>query len=119
MEFYNNMPRQRYIKWKAVIMLVSFAASFTVFCHCEKASSCCEKKKTTDKGCQGTQAVKLNLQEKQAVAAFHVEAVAMMPAQRGTGGRVLGARVERGFAIFWSYKHSPPNRQSFYHCFLI
>jgi hypothetical protein len=119
---YNNMAKQRYIKWKVLIMLVSFTASFTVFCHCEKASSCCEKKtsqKKDDHGCQGMQAVKLNLQEKQAVAAFHLEALPMVLVERGTGGQVLCARAESGFSVFWSYKHSPPDRLALYQCFLI
>lgn len=99
-------------------MLVTFAASFTVFCHCEKVSSCCEKKKKDDHGCQGMAAVKFNLREKQAVAAFHLEALTIeLPAHQFR--EAPERRTESGFSVFWSYKHSPPNRQSLYQCFLI
>jgi hypothetical protein len=36
---YNNMAKQRTIRWKALIMLVSFTTSFTVFCHCETTAT--------------------------------------------------------------------------------
>ena len=124
------MVKQRFIRWKALIMLVSFAASFTVFCHCETAAaatataSCCqrpgcEKNKMDDHGCQGMQAVKLNLQDKQAAATFHLEALPMALMDRGVDDRVLAVRERKRFSAFWSYKHSPPDRQSFYQCFLI
>jgi hypothetical protein len=107
-------------------MLVSFTASFTVFCHCETVAaasccqrSCCEKKKKDDHGCQGMQAVKLNLREKQAVAIFHVEAAPMVLVERGVHEWVVGVRERKGYSEFWSYKHSPPNRQVLYQCFLI
>jgi hypothetical protein len=123
---YNNMAKQRTIRWKAFFMLLAFAASFTVFCHCEAAaprhSCCCErekKEKKDDHGCQGMQAVKLNLQDKQAAAAFHLEALPMVLVEQGADQRVPAAQERKGFSGFWSYKHSPPNRQSLYQCFLI
>ncbi len=109
-------------------MLVSFAASFTVFCHCETAAaatascchrSCCEKKKKDDHGCQGMQAVKLNLQDKQAAAAFHLEALPMfLVERRGAGERVFAAGQRFGSSVFWSYRHFP-DRRVLYQCFLI
>ncbi len=107
-------------------MLVAFAASFTVFCHCETVAtasccqrSCCEKKKKDDHGCQGMQAVKLNLREKQAVAVFHVEAAPMVLVERGVDGRVFAVQKKFGSSEFWSYKYSPPDKQVLYQCFLI
>jgi hypothetical protein len=116
-------------------MLVSFAASFTVFCHCQTVAtaaaapgascckrSCCERKtpQKGDRSCQGMQAVKLNLQDKQAVAAFHLQTLPMVLVERrGVDERIL--TVRKGFAssAFWSYKYAPPDRHSFYKCFVI
>jgi hypothetical protein len=104
-------------------MLVSFAASFTVFCHCETAAaatasccqrSCCEKKKKDDRGCQGMQAVKLNLQEKQAAPAFHLDALPMVVVERG----IFALRRKIVYPDLLSYKLCP-DRQSLYNCFLI
>jgi hypothetical protein len=110
-------------------MLVSFTASFTVFCHCETTAaamttascckrSCCEKKKKDDHGCQGMQAVKLNLQDKQAAAAFHLEVLPMVLVERGVDERVCTLRTKHVYPDFLSYKLCP-DRQSFYKCFLI
>jgi hypothetical protein len=113
------------IQWKAFVMLVAFAASFTVFCHCETVvaascsqRSCCEKKKKDDHGCQGMQAVKLNLQEKQAVASFHLAALPMTLVERGVGKRNGALRPKKVCSDSWAYELSP-NRQSLYQCFLI
>jgi hypothetical protein len=113
------------IRWKAFVMLVAFAASFTVFCHCEPVEaascckrSCCEKKKKDDHGCQGMQAVKLNLQEKQAVAVFHVEAAPMVLVERGASEWNDALRPVNVHSRSWAYRLFS-NRQSFYKCFLI
>ena len=109
-------------------MLVSFAASFTVFCHCETAAaasccqrSCCEKKpeqKKTDHGCQGMQAVKFNLQDKQTAAAIHMAAlpVIILPTQVAQSILLPGHQPTPQTC---RDRHSPPDRQSLYQCFLI
>jgi hypothetical protein len=132
---YNNMAKQRYMRWKALIMLVSFTASFTVFCHCETtaatasaSASCCQrscgdkkcgdKKKKDDHGCQGMQAVKLNLQDKQTAIAIHIAAipVIILPTQT-TPSIQLPDR--QPIPQTWPDRHSPPDRHSLYQCFLI
>jgi hypothetical protein len=123
------MAKQRFIQWKAFFMLVSFAASFTVFCHCETVASaaatasccqrsCCEKKQKDDHGCQGMQAVKLNLQDKQTTAAFHLEVLPMVLVDRGAEERDFALRSEKVYSVFWAYKLFP-DRQSLYQCFII
>jgi hypothetical protein len=72
------MPNAWKIQWKALLMLVAFTANFTVFCHCAANAAahacCCEKKapskspKSSPEGCNGMQAVKFNLLEKQVAA---------------------------------------------------
>jgi hypothetical protein len=60
------VKKARTIQWKALLMLVVFAANFTVFCHCaaaaQKHSCCCEKK---SKPCNSGQSIQFNLVEKQ------------------------------------------------------
>ncbi|HXB06957.1 MAG TPA: hypothetical protein VNW04_07575 [Puia sp.] len=66
------MYNPRSIWAKALLMLVVFTASFTVFCHCataQKHSCCCEKK---TKPCHSAESVKFNLAEKQ--LADHIQA---------------------------------------------
>jgi len=55
------------IRLKAMLLLVAFAANFTVFCHCATAQKkhCCCEKQTKTKPCNSAQAVKFNLAEKQ------------------------------------------------------
>lgn len=111
-------------------MLVSFAASFTVFCHCETAAaaapccqrSCCEKKpeqKKTDHGCQGMQAVKLNLQEKQMATAIHMAPIPMVVLPMTQIAHVRQLSEAKALSPAWPDRHSPPDRQSLYQCFLI
>ena len=110
-------------------MLVSFAASFTVFCHCETAAaasccqrSCCEKKpeqKKTDHGCQGMQAVKFNLQDKQTAAAIHMAAIPMVVLPMTQIAHVRQLSEAKALSPAWPDRHSPPDRQSLYQCFLI
>jgi hypothetical protein len=113
------------IQWKAFFMLVSFAASFTVFCHCETVAaascrqrSCCEKKNKDDHGCQGMQAVKFNLQDKQTAVAIHMAALPMisLPAQTAHSTRLPD---HQPILRTWPDRHSPPDRHSLYQCFLI
>ena len=130
------MPKTSAIKkWKlsatqlkALVMLVAFTTSFTVFCHCATtavhATCCCEKKApkhSDNRDCQGMQAVKFNLLEKQTadhilaspapVTAIITTNITLEPALPGTEKKKLPEQ--------WSYKHSPPDRHSLYQCFLI
>ena len=76
------MTKLKPIQWKALLMLVSFSVSFTLFCHCaamaaSAAPHCthCHKKSSKqgdESGCQGMQAIKFNLLEKQTVD--HIQA---------------------------------------------
>jgi hypothetical protein len=63
------MAKATVIRWKALLMLVVFAANFTVFCHCASAAAarphCCCEKKAPGHRCNGMQAIKFNLLEKQ------------------------------------------------------
>jgi hypothetical protein len=123
---YNNMAKQRYMRWKALIMLVSFTASFTVFCHCETvapAASCCqrscgEKKKKDDHGCQGMQAVKLNLQDKQTAVAIHMAAIPVIILPTKTA-QSIQLPDHQPIPQTWPDRHSPPDRHSLYQCFVI
>jgi len=114
-------------------MLVTFSISFTVFCHCAATAAVaapahcphCHKKASKqpgDSGCQGMQAVKFNLLERQTADVIHASPAPLM---------ALIARAECPLSITfastqrrqlpepWSYKHSPPDRLSLYQCFLI
>jgi hypothetical protein len=113
-------------------MLVTFSVSFTLFCHCAamaaavaKPAHCqhCHKKasnKMDDTGCQGMQAVKFNLLEKQTANAIH-------PAPTPLTALIAWNEFPLPIAFpqkrtqpqQWSYKHSPPDLLSLYQCFLI
>lgn len=117
-----------------MFLLVTFTASFTIFCHCACTAaavtahgchrSCCEKgpEKQKHNDCQGMQAVKLNLQARQT-------ANAILAAPTPLTGIISRAVTIEAVALAdpdtkklpqqWSYKHSPPNLLSFYQCFLI
>jgi hypothetical protein len=135
------MPRLSFIQLKALFLLVTFTASFTVFCHCECVTamntamagkvqhhSCCEK--TPEKAnhqqeqhdCQGMQAVRFHLLEKQAADPVHASA-APLTAQLEWGWQPVNTMLtqteKRKLPQQWSYKHSPPNLLSLYQCFLI
>jgi hypothetical protein len=118
-------------------MLVSFTASFTVFCHCETVAtatttaatpatpSCCqrsgcEKKapQKDDHGCQGMQAVKLNLQDKQTAVAIHMAAlpVIILTTQTAPSTQLPD---HQAIVLTWPDRHSPPDRLSLYQCFMI
>ncbi len=104
-------------------MLVAFTASFTVFCHCEPASpgrhrSCCEKKAPQPShGCQGMNAVKLNLQAKQTAAAVHAGVVPMMVIE--WVGLTLDKEVVKRCVEIWPIEDSPPDKLSMLQCFRI
>ena len=128
MASYNNMTKLRAVRWKAWIMLLSFTASFTVFCHCETMAPavaasccqrpCCEKKKKDDHGCQGMQAVKLNLQDKQTAVAIHMATlpVIILPTQTAPS---IQLPDRQPILQHWPDRHSPPDRHSLYQCFII
>ncbi len=129
------MPRLDSIQWKALLLLVIFSTSFTVFCHCAAMAasapatpSCCHAchkkapKQADDQGCQGMQAVRFNLLEKQT-------AHQILPAPAPFTGSLTRPAMPVSITLIqtekrklpqqWSYKHSPPNRLSLYQCFLI
>ena len=119
------MARFGSLQWKALLLLSVFTANFTVFCHCATASpSCCEKKtnqKRNDHGCQGMQAVKFNLLEKQTAASIHAGASpVIILAQAALAPAVPVFRVvPPSLPSTWSSKHPPPDLLSLYQCFLI
>jgi hypothetical protein len=121
-----------------MLMLVVFAANFLVFCHCARAGqhSCCEKSGCADHGgmmpkeakrdgskhsdCQGMQAVRFNLVEKQAASSI---VLGEPPVMVITFDHVMApvAKIEKGFrrSDWWVYKYGPPDLQVLYQCFLI
>jgi hypothetical protein len=133
------MPRLSSIQWKALLLLVTFTTSFTVFCHCAGTAtmaaampgchrSCCEKPPTKPEhpqhnDCQGMQAVQFHLLEKQAADPIHAapapftalflwnedQPVRLAPVYTGHGK----------LPQQWSYRHSPPDLLSLYQCFLV
>ena len=129
------MPGLSSIQWKALSLLLTFSISFTVFCHCAVAAvapatpSCCHhacQKKAPggadDHGCQGMQAVKFNLLEKQTADPIHPAATPLTALVLWSEQPVSIALIQterRKLPQQWSYKHSPPNRLSLYQCFLI
>ena len=111
-------------------MLVVFAANFLVFCHCaaraEAAAahhSCCGKNAPGEpkhSDCQGMQAVRFNLVEKQVASSVVMGElpVAVLDFVR------FVAPVERpveGFrrADWWSCRYAPPDRQALYQSYRI
>jgi hypothetical protein len=133
------MPSLSSIQWKALSLLLTFSISFTVFCHCAgmaaaaavtpAAPSCChhvcQKKapgQADDHGCQGMQAVKFNLLEKQTADPIHPAAAPLTALVLWIEQPVSIALIQtekRKLPQQWSYKHSPPNLLSLYQCFLI
>jgi hypothetical protein len=129
-------------KWNALLMLTAFTANFAVFCHCNTAGiaaaatssspvhPCCEKKAKScagtpdpgsSSGCQGMQAMKFNLLEKQLTASIHPTAppvtdvisdYAVLPAIPSTAKKTISH--ERG-----ANKHAPPDLLALYQRFLI
>ena len=120
-------------KWKALLMLVTFSVSFTVFCHCAAMAAVaapahcqhCHKKAPKqhgDSGCQGMQAVKFNLLEKQTADIIHASPapfMALIARAVYPLSITFGSAERRQLPEQWSYKHSPPDRLSLYQCFLI
>jgi hypothetical protein len=123
------------IQWKAFLMLVAFTVNFCVICHCAaKAApgashchSCCGKKEgksgqTDHNGCQGMQAVKFNLLEKQVASAISsgeqpfifLTHSFTVPVTTGViAGDILSLPDQ------WVYKHAPPDLRVLYQSFLI
>jgi hypothetical protein len=128
------------IRWKAFVMLVTFTASFTVFCHCETVTtpaaaccknSCCGDKKSDhddgkktqhnkdDHGCQGMQAVKLNLQDKQTATAIHMAPLPMVVLPMTQIASIRPSAEPKAQSPAWPDRHSPPDLLSLHQCFLI
>ena len=115
-------------------MLVTFSVSFTLFCHCAAMAASaagrvrcahCHKpthKQTDESGCQGMQAVRFNLLEKQTADPIHpapaplTALIAWSEYPTSTG---VVSTEKRHLPQRWLYKHSPPDRLSLYQCFLI
>lgn len=114
-------------------MLVIFSVSFTVFCHCGAMAAVaapahcqhCHKKASKQQGgsdCQGMQAVKFNLLEKQTAAPIHAASApltALIARAEYPLSIPLSPTEKRQLPQQWSDKHSPPDRLSLYQCFLI
>lgn len=119
------------IRWKALLMLVTFTVNFCIICHCAaKAApvaksghchSCCEKnvpsKERHGGDCSGMQAVKFNLLEKQ------VESTVCLAPQPGVFithlyivPENITLPVEHGRNL---HNYVPPDRQALYQRFLI
>lgn len=97
------------IRLKALLMLVAFAANFTVFCHCATAQkhSCCCEKQTKTRPCNSAKAVKFNLAEKQ--IADHIQ-LAPLPVVILAVGRVFSEPAKLPVqAILTPVKHPPPD----------
>ena len=116
-------------------MLVVFAANFLIFCHCAARAegrhhSCCEKmecgaasargKAPKHSGCQGMQAVRFNLVEKQVASSI---APGEIPVILLTFAPVVVpvAPVKEGFRHggWRAYPYAPPDLQVLYQRFLI
>jgi hypothetical protein len=129
------MPRLHSIQWKALLMLLTFSISFTVFCHCAATAAVavaapahcphCHKKASKqpgDRDCQGMQAVKFNLLEKQTADPIHAAPApltALIARTEYPLSITFASTERRQLPEQWSYKHSPPDRLSLYQCFLI
>jgi len=134
------MPKFWTIQWKALVMLVAFTVNFCVICHCAASAApvmkgghchaCCgsgkkgEEMKGHEKshGCQGMQAVKFNLLEKQVSSSISSGEQPVMLISFNYSILVPGQLVARGNRALsdqWVYKHAPPDLQVLYQRFLI
>ncbi|HEY4286703.1 MAG TPA: hypothetical protein VGN00_06345 [Puia sp.] len=133
------MPKSWTIQWKALLMLVTFTVNFCVICHCAaKATpvkgghchSCCssyekkgdKKKGSESHGCQGMQAIKFNLLEKQVSTPISSGEQPVMLISFNYSILVPGQLVAVGNRVISDegvYKHSPPDLQVLYQRFLI
>ncbi|HMI62160.1 MAG TPA: hypothetical protein VK518_14670 [Puia sp.] len=135
------MPKFWTIKGKVLLMLVAFTANFCVICHCAASAapvmkggrchSCCgsdekkgEKKKGRpgNHGCQGMQAVKFNLLEKQVSSSISSGEQPVILISFNYSILVPGRPVvdgNRAVSDQWVYKHAPPDLQVLYQRFLI
>ncbi len=123
-----------------MLMLVAFAVNFCVICHCAASAApvkgghchgCCgsgEMKGTKKEGgkeshgCQGMQAVKFNLLEKQVSSAISSGEQPVMLISFNYSILVPCRLVVDGNSAVpdqWAYKHSPPDLHALYQRFLI
>lgn len=122
------------IQWKALMMLVAFMVNFCVICHCAAREApvmkgghchgCCssEKKGQKSGGCQGMQAVRFNLLEKQVSSPIGSGEQPVMPISFNYSLLIPGRLIADGFRVVydqWVYKHAPPDLQVLYQRFLI
>ena len=135
------MSRLLDIRWKVMLMLVAFTVNFCVICHCAAAAvpvrgwhchACCggsgsdsgarEKKGKEGHGCQGMQAVKFNLLEKQVSSPISSGEQPVMLISFNYSVLVPDRLVADGSNVTadqWVYRHSPPDLQVLYQRFLI
>src|ERR1700754_3011598 len=136
------MPKFLTIQLKAMMMLVAFTVNFCVICHCAASAApvmkgghchaCCgsdaEKKgekmtgHATNHGCQGMQAVKFNLLEKQVSSPISSGEQPVMLISFNYSILLTGQLVAKGNRAVsdqWVYKHAPPDLQVLYQRFLI
>ena len=120
-----------------MLMLVAFTVNFCVICHCAASAApvmkgghchaCCgsgEKKKGGEgnHGCQGMQAVKFNLLEKQVSSSISSGEQPVMLISFNYSILAPGQFVVDGYRAVpdqWVYKHAPPDLQVLYQRFLI
>ena len=134
------MPIVKTIQWKALLLLIIFAANFSVVCHCSahampmaasRMSDCCDKQSRhedqrashhpcDDKGgCPATHALKFNLLEKQVPVSFHPEPLFATLVTNHFIVPVSAALPTRSRECQYLHKHSPPDLQALYQRFLI
>ncbi|MBS1662694.1 MAG: hypothetical protein JST68_16745 [Bacteroidetes bacterium] len=145
------MPKGWTIRWKAFLMLVTFTVNFCVICHCAASAapvkvghthhSCCEKAVCDEKGdgskaaadcgdkgmkepkggCQGMQAVKFNLLEKQASDPVVMGEMPVLWVPTYTYSLPVVELKEPGLRVpeQWAYRHSPPDLRVLHQSFLI
>jgi hypothetical protein len=122
----------RSIRFKALLMLVTFAASFAVFCHCRVMAavpktvscSCCEKKpaKQTPSGdCNGMRAIQFHLLEKQVAPHLLLKQLpaAILPFVAPAPVAPYPLTKNTPLPALWVDKHSPPDLLTLYQRFLI
>ena len=117
-----------------MLMLVAFTVNFCVICHCAASAAptkvghchaCCgsgEKKGNEHHGCQGMQAVKFNLLEKQVSSSISSGEQPVMLISFNYSILAPGQLVVDGYRAVpdqWVYKHAPPDLQVLYQRFLI
>jgi hypothetical protein len=124
-----------------MLMLVAFTVNFCVICHCAANAapvikgahchSCCGSDEMKDgkkkggeenRGCQGMQAIKFNLLEKQVSSSISSGKQPVMLISFNYSILVPGRLVadgNRAVPDLWVYKHASPDLQILYQRFLI